>query len=317
MGSIRKLNDIDVNVHMLFTKSNLAELFVYDTLKEKCGATRDSIYDINTKGSIGEMLELVEVQPFLADKWFFVIDYSKAKSVIKEKPGIFISDTSEFLIKVKNYKEYKEVKELLSNINDIYLSFIRYYDIEFLLQDFKLSQKMLGFISKSYSSDPEQIFVLRKELMDGAVVEKRKDIVNICGVSTGSLNSFALTLLKEFPKTDRGSRMVYKNRLNVALELADIYGYGKMRNFLMSSVKDILEIKQLYMVGTIYDRIMDLPECYDEAKLSRYNIYLKTIIDIPYNRIMGLYLMLKKCGRWYSDVDLVNFIYQYYEKGEL
>lgn len=316
MGSIRNLRGGDNNVHLLLTNSNLSELYVYDTLKEKCNATRDSIYDITNKSSANEMLELINTQPFMANKWLFVIEYGKVKSVLREKKGLFESDTSEFLIKVKNYKEYKEVKGLLGRVNDIYLSYIRYYDVEYLLQGCGLAPKLIDFVSKSYSSDPEQVFILMKELKSGKVIDKRKDIVDLCGISSGSLNSFALSLLKEPPKTDKGKKTIYKNRIGVALELADTYGFSKMRNFLMSCVKDILDIKQLYMVGTIYDRISDLPECYDEKKLSRYNMYLKTIIDIPYSRIMRLYLTLKKCGRWFNGMDMVNFIYQYYEEGD-
>lgn len=328
MGSIRKLKDEDVNVHLLLTGSNLSELYVYDTLKEKCGAGVDSIYDVNTKSTINEMLELVNTQPFLAKKWLFVLEYSKVKSVLKDKKGVFEADTSEFLIKVKNYREYKEAKELLNKVNDIYLSFIRFYDVEFLLRDYNISPKLVEFTAKSYYSDPEQVFVLCNELKSGRVIEKRKDIVDICGISSGSLTSLALALLKEPPKTDKGKKMVLKKRIGVSLELTETYGFSKMRNFLTASVKDILDIKQLYMVGTIYDRIYNLPDVkvmdksgnmnpvYDEKKLSKYNIYLKTIIDIPYTRIVRLYLMLKKCGKWYTDIDMVNFIYQYYEEGD-
>ena len=317
MGNIRNLRDGSINVHLLFTKSNLSELYVYDILKEKCGANMDTIYIINSKSSINEMLELVNTKPFMSDKWFFVVDYSKAKSLFREHRGVFDTDTAEFLIKVKNYKEFKEVKKVVDRVNDIYLAYIRYYDVGFLLKDTGLSPKLVDFVAKSYSSDPEQVFVLRNELKNGKIVDKRKDVVDICGISTGSLNSFALSLLKEPPKTDRGKRMTYRNRIAVALELSESYGFSKMRNFLMSCVKDILDIKQLYMVGTIYDRVSDLPECYDEGKLSKYSIYLNTIIDIPYLRILRLYLLLKKNGRWFSDMDMVNFIYQYYEEGDL
>lgn len=328
MGSIRKLTDSNTNVHILLTSSNLSELYVYDTLKKKCKAGVDSILNIESRSSINEMLELVNLQPFTSDKWLFVLDFKKCKSTIKDRKGMFESDSSEFLIKVKNYKEYKEAKELLGNVNDIYLSFIRYYDVEFLLQGYNLSPKLIEFVTRSYSSDPEQVFVLLEELKNGRVIEKRKDIVDICGMSTGSLNSFALTLLKDFPKTEKGKKLVYKKRIGVAVELAETYGYGKMRNFLMSCVKDILDIKQLYMVGAIYDRIANLPDAkvrdkkgelvpvYDEKKLSRYNSLLKIIIDIPYTRIMNLYLLLKQGGAWYNSMDMINFIYLYYEKGE-
>lgn len=317
MGSIRKLKGEEFNVHLLLASSNLSELYVYDILKGKCNATRDSIYDINTRSSANEMLELINTQPFMADKWLFVIEYSKVKSIIKDKKGIFDTDTAEFLIKVKNYKEYKEVKSLLDRVNDIYLSFIRYYDVEYLLQGYGLAPKLIDFIARSYGSDPEQVFILRNELKAGKIFSKRKEIVDLCGISTGSLNTFALSLLKEPPKTERGKKMTYKNRIGVALELSETYGFSKMRNFLLACVKDILDIKQLYMVGTIYDRIADLPSCYDESKLSKYSVYFNSIIETPYLRIMRLYLSLKKCGRWFNDIDMISFIYQYYEEGEM
>lgn len=328
MGSIRKLRDENVNAHLLLTSSSLSEMYIYDILKEKCKATRDSIYEVNTKSSINSMLELVNVQPFLADKWLFVLTFNKVKKILKEHIGIFEADTAEFLIEVKNYKEYKEAKELLGkvNLNDIYLSYIRRYDVEFLLGKYNLSQKMLDFVVKSYASDPEQVFILMKELDNGLLIENRKQIVDVCGVSVGSLNYFALSLLKEPPKTAKGQKSVCRNRMKVAVELADTYGYGKMRNFLMACVKDILDIKQLYINGVIYDKIRDLPDVtvenskgekvpvYDEKRLSKYNIFLQTIIDTPYTRIVRLYLMLKKGGRWFRDVDMMNFIYQYYEQ---
>lgn len=328
MGSIKNLGDENYNVHLLLTSSNLSELYVYDKLKEKCNANRDSIYDINTRSSFNEMLDLVNLQPFMANKWLFIIDYNKVKSLVKDKRGIFDSDSSLFLIKVKSYKDFKEVKNILNRVNDIYLSYMKFYDIEYLLNGYSISPKLISFISKSYSSDPEQIFTLLNELKNGRVIEKRKDIVDICGISSGSLSSFALSLLKEPPKTDKGKKMVYKNRIGVALELVESYGFSKMRNFLMSSVKDILDIKQLYMVGAIYDRVSNLPDIskknkngdlipvFDEKKLSRYNIFLGSIIDTPYPRILRLYVLLKECGVWHSDVDMINFIYQYYEKGD-
>lgn len=329
MGSIRKLRNEDINTHLLLTSSSLSEMYIYDILKGKCEATRDSIYDVDTKTGFKNMLELVDIQSSLSEKWLFVITYSKVKSLIKDHKGIFSSDTSEFLIKVKNYKEYKEVKELLDNVNDIYLSYIKSYDVEFLLQKHELPSSLIDFISKSYYSDPEQVFVLLKELDGGRVVDSRKKIVEICGVSSGSVNTFALSLLKEPPKTEKGRKKVCNNRINVALELADTYGFSKMRNFLMASIKDILDIKTLYISGVIYDKIRDIPEvevmdskgeksvAYDSKRLAKYNHYLHTIIEIPYTRILRLYLQLKEQGRWYKDVDMIVFIYQYYYSKEV
>lgn len=333
MGSIRNLTNEKYNTHIFLANSSLAEMYVYDILKKKCGADMDSIFTVNSKKSFQEMLDMVSAQPFLADKWFFIIEYGKIKRSLDSKKGIFKSDSSEFLIKVKNYKEFKEAKEALSvvgdGVNDIYLSYINYYDTDFLLSDFEISSKLISYVYKSYSSDPEQVFRLRKELQSGIVVNSRKQIAELCGVSTGTLNSFTISLLGGEPKGEKGKKIVIRNRIKVALELSEVYGYSKFKNFLTASVKDILDIKVLYMQGAIYNRITDLPEIrvkdekgeeklvFDEGRLSRYRFYLDTIKEIPYTRILRLYLFLKTYGKWYSDADMVNFIYQYYEKGDL
>lgn len=327
MGSLRKLNDIDSNVHLLLTSSSLSEMYIYDILKKKCDANTDSIFDISTKSSVNTMLDLIGVQPFLAEKWLFVVNYSKVKNFLKGHSGVFKEDTAEFLIKVKNYKEFKEAKKFFGSCNDIYLSYIKFFDVEFLLGKYNLSSKLIEFISKSYYSDPEQVFAIMKELDNGGVITERKHITALCGVSTGSLNSYAISLLKEKPNTLKGQKTVCRNRIRTGLELAEVYGFNKMRNFLMACVKDILDIKQLYLAGAIYDRIRDLPDIevttsdgskvpvYDEKRLSRYSFYLKTIIDTPIDRILQLYLLLKQQGRWYRDIDMINFVYQYYQKG--
>lgn len=315
MSSFKNLSGS--NVHILMTKSNLAEIYVYDTLKEKCKASNDSIYTVNSKSVALEMLDLVNLQPFLADKWLFVIDYYKVKSILKERKGLFESDSSEFLIKVRNYSEFKEVKSLLSNVNDMYLQSIKFLEVDYLLSDFGLSPKLVEFIAKSYYNEPEQVFRLRNHLLNGGIISKKKDVVDLCGVSSGSVISFALSLLGEPPKSDKGKKSVYKRRLSLAYDLAEAYGISKFRNFLMASVQDIMDIKTLHMVGAIYDRIDNLPNNYDKDRLSKYSRFLGHIIDIPYSRISRLFFLLKKNSVWYSDLDMINFIYQYYEGGSI
>lgn len=314
MGSIRKLKDT-CNVHLLLTSSNLAEIYVYDTLKEKCNGNIDTIYTVNSRSTFTEMLDLVNVQSFEASKWLFVIDYSRVKTLLKGKKAIFDCNTSEFLIKVKNYKEFKELKRDV-NCNDIYLNYMNYSDICFLLDKYKLGSNLVKFICNSYSSDSDKIFTLQKNLSEGYVVSNKKDITNICGNPVGSLVGFALIILRGLPKTDRGYKMALKRRIKLCLELGEVYGSSSFKNFLISAVKDILDIKQLYLVGAIYDDISNLPSCFDEGRLKRYSKYLNTIKTIEYPVILKLYLELKKSNRWYSSLDTANFIYNYSIGGE-
>lgn len=321
MGTLRELSSEKKNVHMLITDSNIIELYVYDELKRVCGATSESIVEANTVKDFNNILELVSLYPLQADKWLFILNYSKLSKVIKEHKGIFQSDSSIFLIKVDRYADYKSFKEFYPQVNDLYLSIIRQNEILYLLYGYNLSQKLITFISKSYSKDPEKVFILKKELDNGLKVSTQKDIVDVCGTSAGSINYFAMLLLADPPTTEKGFNMVYKRRISLAIELIDIYGVSKFKNFLSATVTDLLTIKTLYMVGEIYNSLSNLPKIedpqgnpvYDEKRLSRYTIYLKRITtEIPYSRILRLNIMLKESGKWYSQSDMLEFLYKYY-----
>lgn len=313
MGSLKNLSDVSNNAHLLLTSSNLAEIYVYDALKARCNATLESIYEVNSLSTFKGMLELVNIQPNLADYWFFVIEYKKVKSSLKKVLGIFESTTSVFLIKVNTYKEFKEVKELGIKINDLYLENMKKLEVSDLLRSYNLSPKMVDFIATSYYNDPERIFVLYNEVKNGAVIENYKDIVKICGESTGSLQRFVINLLVDSPNTTRFLSRSYKKRVNVLYDLCDTLPPRTVYNYLRTIVKDILYIKMLYLEGNVYNSVRDLPECFDEKKLARYNYYLKTISEeICYNRILYLYNELGAYGRWDSVQDGVLFLYKYY-----
>lgn len=304
---------MDRNVHLLVTNSGMAEMYVYDVLKTRCNASLESVYNISKKSEFMSMLELVNMQPYMADMWLFIIDFNKVKSLVKQYSRLFSIDTSCFLVKCKNYAEFKEFKEIYQGVNDLYLSVIRDMDIKYILKEYKLPDKMIDFVSKSYGRDPEKIFILRKELENGIQISSNKEIVDLCGVGTGSIISFVMLMLADPPKTSSGLARVLKKRIQTANELVGVYGISSFKNFTMSTVKDIYDIKTLYDQGVIYKSIRGLPECYDEKKLSKYNMYLRRLTEeLPMSRVVKLYLDLKKSGKWSNKVAMVQFIYDYY-----
>lgn len=313
MGTLRELESENKTVHMYLASSGIIDLFIYDTLKQSCQATLESIIEVKTITQFHDMLDVINMSPFAADKWLVIIHYKAVKVLLKKWVAVFDSPTTRFLIKVKNYKEFKEFKELYPEVNDLYLSLIRHNEVMYLLKPYSgISEKLIDFVAKSYSREPEKIFELRKELQSGLEVPDRKAIVKLLGVSAGSINYFALQLLKDPPTTERGMLITYRHRVKTAYELGQAYNISTFRNFLLSAVKDIITIKELYLNGVIYDRIKNIPDCFDEQKLSRYNYYLDTINHIPMSRVMKLFISLKQCGVWRSQLDMVRFLYTYY-----
>jgi len=313
MGKLSYLGSGDYNIHLLLTSSNLADIYVYDTLKLYCNAKRDSIYEIDNQRSFKNMLELVNMQPNLADRWLFIINYSKVKSLLKNNISFFSSDTSVFLVKADNYSSFKEFKEFKLSVNDLYLESIKRQEVMDLLRDFEISYSLKEYVASSYFKDPDKVFLLSNELRNGAIINSPKDIINLCGESMGSIQRFTMQLLVDEPKSERFLRRSYKKRVLSLSNICDSFGSRKAYNFLRSSVKDILHIKMLYLQGTIYDRISYLPDCFDEKKLSRYSFYLKTIAErVSYNRIICLYNTLNLYGSWNGVQDGILFLYKYY-----
>lgn len=314
MGTLLELGSAEKNVHMLLTSSNLIELYVYDKIRDFCKASRDeSIYEANTVREFRDIIDLVNLYPMQSNKWLFIIDYSKIKREVEKNKGIFESVSSCFLIRVSKYKDFKDFKEFYPKVNDLYLSVIRRNEVMYLLDGYGLSQKLVDFVAKSYYRDPEKVFTLKKALDSGSRVSTQKDIVSICGSSAGSINHFIMLLLAPKPTTEKGSKTVYHNRISIGLELIDTYGISSVYNFLVSGVKDLIQIKTLYLRGVIYDSIRDLPPGFDEKKLSRYSIYLRKIKEeISYSSLMSLYLALKENGKWFSYLDMIKFLYDYY-----
>lgn len=313
MGSLKGLTDVDKRVHLVLTSSNLAEIYVYDTLKSRCNATLESVLEVTNASSFKAMLELVNIQPNLADNWLFIVKYSKVKSSLRKYIGIFESNTSIFLLQVDNYKDFKEVKELYPSVNDLYLDSIRKDDVMDLLRGYQLSPRVKDFVASSYFKEPEKVFALKKELSNGAMVETSKDVVKLCGESMGSVQKFALQLLEDSPKTEHFLKRTFKKRVSTVCDLCDTFGTRTAYNYIKSSIRDILYIKMLYLEGTIYDKVRDLPECFDEKKLARYNYKLMGIAnDISYDRIILTFNRLIEFDKWNNKSDAILFLYKYY-----
>lgn len=313
MGSLGCLEDTTKSVHLIVSNSSKAEMFVYDKLKAVCKATRESVFEVETKKDFMNMVELSSMIPYLADKWLFIVNYSKLKSLCKNYKTVFMSDTSVFLVKAKNYRDYKEFKELVPICNDMYLSYLRSREIYAIFKGYSLSDKQGKFIANSYGGEVDKLFELKEKLDNGLRIESNKDIVNAVGASGSTVQKVVLSLLKDMPKTEKGNNIVYRNRIKSMKGLLELYSPNTLKNFLLSSVKDILDIKILYSEGQIFKTLKDIPEVYDEKRLSRYTFCLERIEnEIPFSRIIRLYTMLQQSEKWYSESDVLLFIYNYY-----
>lgn len=312
---LEALTDREVNVHTMMQDSGKLDLFVYNMLKKATNGNKDTVIYVNKKSDVEEMSDLSLVMPMNAEQWLFIISYDKVKrhrrkiiELIKQK-----NPSSKYLISFEKYVDFRRFNDDLgSMVNSMYLKNLNQKDVRFLFRKYKFDKDLFQFIFYSYRSEVEKMMTLLSFLDMGQTVKSRKDVTVLVGVSTGSIQHFIFQLLGKKPLSLKSQGIIVKNRTVTISELAKVYGVRQLKGIITNSVKDILDIKSLNLTGVLYKSIDRIPEGYDSTRLLKYKPFYAKILDVPYIRILDLYLLLYNERSWNSELDMYRFIYTYY-----
>lgn len=318
-----RLSDLDnrnanPEIVLLQTSSVRLQLFLKDKLKRKYNCNNDSLIVVENKTDLKKVRDVTGVSPPFASKWFVEINLDKFndKNMIK-----IINDSTTCLFfctcsKYSTFKKFKDSVKESNNLYDFYINYLRRADLiylydAFVKEDYRLSTQLFNFVAQGYSGDIEAIFELLVRLSQGEKIESRKEITEVCGLGSLTIESYIFSLIKPLSGSARGLKTVMRDRIKVGLELAEAMGYSSMYNFMKKCIKCFVQIKILYISGVIYKSIRKLPDSYDEKSLARYQKYLWKIKEIPLSRLLRL---LQALGNktWKSELDLLNFLYTYY-----
>lgn len=299
------------SIVVLSTDSSLAELYVYDALKYKANSSKQAVIQVKDKKSFDSMLEKLAFEPMMANKWVFEIDFSSVRTAfLKNKEILEKSDNAFFLVKCPKYVDFVKAKEKIS-CTSLYLHSLRSEDMGFLFSGY-LSKELQRYVSFNYGA--EKCFELLKYFQDSKKqVNNKKEIQEILGTGESSTKEFVLALMKDYKGTERSVKLQLKNKSADLDFLLDSVGVRSLQNFMVSDLKSMFSIKQLYLEGVFYDSISkhNLPEGYDFDKLKRYNLFFDEIVETPWKRFIFLLSELKK-DFWKSNEDAFNFLYHYY-----
>lgn len=312
---LEALTDREINVHTMMQDSGKLDLFVYNMLKKATNGNKDTVIYVNKKSDVEEMSDLSLVMPMNAEQWLFIISYDKVKrhrrkiiELIKQK-----NPSSKYLVYFEKYIDFKRFNDDLgSMVNSMYLKNLNQKDARFLFRKYKFDKDLFQFIFYSYRSEVEKMMTLLSFLDMGQTVRSRKDVTDLVGVSTGSIQHFIFQLLGKKPLSLKSQGIIVKNRTVTISELAKVYGVRQLKGIITNSVKDILDIKSLNLTGVLYKSIDKIPEGYDSTRLLKYKPFYAKILDVPYIRILDLYLLLYNERSWNSELDMYRFIYTYY-----
>lgn len=321
MSSLKDLDTFGeaVQVVLLQTPADALRLFIQDKLKDTFNCDSNSIIKVENKKGLSEIGGLLEVYPFLAKKWLFIIELDKVGNLAEVSKLIDRNVTGVFLCVSERYGTFKRFKEFNKDTNgfvDLYLSSLRFNDMTYLYDYFvpeenRLSSKLYSYVANSYSNDITAVFDLFRELSQGTKFESTSDITSVCGIGGNTIEYFIMSLLKDAPKTEKGIKSTIKNRVKLGYDLSEVYSWDKLWAYSNNCIKSFSDIKMLVISGEVYKSIRQLPQGYDEKKLSRYGRYIYKLKDIPYSRVLRLRYMLGDT-RWQSEIDFLDFVYKYY-----
>lgn len=301
------------SIVVLSTDSSLAEIYVYDTLKNKANSSKQAVIPVKDKKSFSDMLDKLAFEPMMADKWVFEIDYGAVKATYtKSKEILERCSTAYFLVKCDKYPDYLRAKEKIS-CTALYLNSLGALDLNFMFSGY-LSRDLQRYLGKNYGV--ERCFELFNYFRNGGnPIENKNQIKEILGLGESSTKEFAFSLLSDYKGTRRSIKTQIRNKSKDISFLVESYGARKLQNFIISDIKRMLEIKQLYLEGILYDSVSKdrVPESYDFNKLRRYNLMFNDIVETPIERFLFLLKKLKN-GYWKSSADALSFLYSYYNE---
>lgn len=309
--------NMECNVVILQTPSDKMRVFIQDLVKRKYRCNMDTTISCQSKKDYKQIRDIMNIVPSFSDRWYIEVNLDicndkELVSLIKD------ATTCVFFCKVSKYATYKKFKgelKQVSGVLDFYITYLKKADFIFVYdslvpKDNRMTKQLTDYVMQSYGSEIDSVFDLCMELANGREVKTRKDISDICGIGGNSTESFVISLLKEPPVTDKGLKIVMRNRLRAGKELCDSMDYNKFKLSLRTTIKSFIQIKVLLISGVVYKQIRKLPEGYNEKVLCRYQRYVWRLKEIPLSRLLRLYQALGN-QEWKSDLDLMRFIYSY------
>ena len=323
-----QLRDLDGNVRpsivILQTPSTRLEMYIQDKLKLKYRVRSEAVIDVQTKQDYKKIREVLGVVPPFAERWFVQLNLDKNsdKDIIKLLKQ---SSTCCFFCTCSRYSTYKRVKDELKEtegVFDFYINYLRRIDLLYLYDAFvpqnkRLSKSLFDFVAQGYSSDIDSIFEFLIHINQGDKFETRKDITDILGAGGLTVESYVFQLLKPLSGSADGLKTVVKNRVKLGTDLGELFSWRSFYNMLAKSVLTMIDLKMLIISGVVYKDVRNLPDNFDERRISKYQKYIWRLKELPLSELMRLRVSIGS-EAWASDADFFVFVYRYYsERGEL
>lgn len=183
------------------------------------------------------------------------------------------------------------------------------------LDDSDIDYNLRYYLTTGYKLYPEK-FYLALQAHKRTPLTSKREIIDLIGPPDNTQEMFVLSLLGMENTSETGYRIKVRNRMQAGLSLVEVKGIRSLRNFLIYTVKDILAIKTMMLNGRLYKKfaLVDDITMKELKRYRKYEKHLSEINKIPVSRVLTLLSALSSTSNWYSELDFMEFLYEYLYK---
>lgn len=306
------------DIVLLQTGSVKLRQFLQDRVKRKYQCSQESVIEVSGKHDLKAVREVIGTSPPFSDRWYVGVDLSKV-SVKDLLDLVKISRTCVFFCECAKYSLFKDLKSKATGVAelcDLYLTYLRRADFVYLYDAFvpqekRLSKTLLNYVYQGYANDIDAVISLFQSIASGVEYTTRSQIADLCGIGGLNIETFIFDLVKPLSGSDRGLKMVLRNRIKYGLDLGQMLGYRTLYGYMSRSLLLLCQLKSLILAGVVYKTVRGLPDTYDEVALARYQRYIYRLNEVPLSELLRLREYMGFVA-WSNDLDFFRFLYTYY-----
>lgn len=309
---------------IIYSNSAILQNVLNKKLKEVYKIERYATKYANDSATLKVAKNETYTPPFSSDMWYVDINCDKIPIKELEKALNSVSFAAVNVYWVSNYATYKKLidSEIVKKQGvfccKLYTGRVAPEDISYiqnlmLPEEKRLPKRLLDYLKKNYTYDVSSVCELFDKIMQDEEVVTTEDIIELVGIGGNTVDSFVMKLLTSNPKTEKGLKKAVEHSLVLLNDLSYTYNYNSLRNFIRNAVNNILEIKQLQVMGRYTTVRKEIPETgFNEKGISRYRRFERSILEeINIARVLKLKMIMEKYDTFYPDLDLLQVVYTF------
>lgn len=314
----------DVSAIIVYTNSVVLQTLIKRKIKERFEIGKNLTKYASSNASLKEACNETFTPPFGGGTWLVDIQADKIGVGEIAKYLNNITTASISILWFTNYSQYKKiidleaVKKLSRYCFCLYAGKLlpedmSYIQNEMLPEEKRLPKKLMLYLQKNYTYDVDSVCKIFQMISQGEEIKTSKDIINKVGIGGNTIDSFVMKLLTTNPKTEKGLKKATEKILMLLNDLSYSYNYKTIKNFMRSCISNIIDIKQLQMMGKYSSSIKEIPEKgFNEDRILKLKRYEYIILnDLNMGRILNLYMCLNKYNDFDTEIALLKSINDY------